>query len=124
MSDYVNKAYEDTLVRIFHAHEEVSYIAVMNDKLGVVAQKGFLDFHPAKLEKLHVQAALLVKMCSVWAESFGNFDYACASFMSTYEVMVAPLSEKLQMLVVVPHKPGINLKAIKDDVAAFFRSMK
>lgn len=124
MSDYINKTYEDTLARIFNAHGEVSYIAVMNDKLGVVAQKGFLDFHPSKLEKLHVQAALLVKMCSVWAESFGNFDYACASFMATYEVMVAPLSEKLQMLVVVQHKPGINLKAIKDDIAAFFKSVK
>jgi hypothetical protein len=60
---------------IFRSYEDISYIAVLTDKLKIVAQKGFIELHPSKLHILHVQAGLLVNMSSVWSESLGSLDY-------------------------------------------------
>ena len=80
---------------IFRSYEDVSYLAVVDEKLKVMAQKGFIELHPSKLHILHVQAALLVNMSSVWSESLGELDYICASFDSKSEIIAMRLPGKM-----------------------------
>lgn len=109
---------------LFRSHEDLSYIAIVNDKLKVIAQKGFIDLHPSKLHILHVQAALLVNMSSVWSESLGRLDYTCASFDSRSEIIALPLPERLHLVAVLSSVHKKSLDSIREDIVRQFQSIR
>lgn len=109
---------------LFRSHEDLTYIAVVSDKLNVIAQKGFIDLHPSKLHILHVQAALLVNMSSVWSESLGRLDYTCASFDSRSEIVAMPLPNRLHLVAVLSSIHKKSLDSIREDIVRHFRSVK
>jgi hypothetical protein len=108
---------------IFQAHQGVSYLAIMDHNLTTVVQKGFLDLHPSKLKKFHIQTALVIKVCAVSSESFGILDHVTASFNSAYKVMVVPLSARLHMVVVAPHGTDGALEKVRLDIISRFKSL-
>lgn len=114
---------EQVADRIFQTHQGISYLTIMDHNLTTVVQKGFLDIHPSKLKKFHIQTALVIKVCAVSSESFGILDHVTASFNSTYKVMVVPLSTRLHMVVVAPHGTGDALNEIKRDIISHFKSL-
>ena len=107
--------------QIFQGHKEISYIAIVDEMAKVIVQKGFLEVHPSKLEKFHIQTALLVKVCSVSAESFGLLDYVTASFNSRTNAMIVPLSRKFHMVIVAPHSAEISMQIIRHDISSHFK---
>ena len=107
--------------RVFQSHEDISYIAIVNDKLKVVAHRGFIELHPSKLHILHVQAALLVNMSSVWSESLGNLDYTCASFDSKSEIVALPLPNNMHLVAVLSFVHKKDLDDIRLDIVKQFR---
>ena len=107
---------------IFSSYEDISYIAVLTDKLKIVAQKGFIELHPSKLHILHVQAGLLVNMSSVWSESLGSLDYICASFDSKSEIIAMPLPNKLQLVAVISSLHKKDLESIRRGIVERFKS--
>ena len=107
--------------RVFRSHEDISYIAIVNDKLKVLKHKGFIDLHPSKLQILHVQAALLVNMSSVWSETLGKLDYTCASFDSKSEIIAMPLFGKLHLVAVLSSMHKKDLGSIRSDIVKQFR---
>jgi hypothetical protein len=107
--------------RVFQSHEDISYIAIVNDKLKVVAHRGFIELHPSKLQILHVQAALLVNMSSVWSESLGNLDYTCASFDSKSEIVALPLPNNMHLVAVLSFVHKKDLDNIRSDIVKQFR---
>ena len=117
-ADFLTKAVE----RIFSAQEDISYIAAVNNKLKIIVQKGFIDLHPSKLHVLHVQAALLVGMSSVWSESLGRLDYTCASFNSKSEILVFPIDNEVHILAVLAPASKKNLDALKEHIVRQFKS--
>lgn len=119
-SDSLNQAIEE----IFSSYEDISYIAVVSEKLKVVAQKGFIELHPSKLHILHVQAGLLVNMSSVWSESLGSLDYICASFDSRSEIIAMSLPNKMQLVAVVSSVHKKNRENIRLGIVNHFRSIK
>lgn len=112
-SDYADETFEKVVNRVFEAHQSISYISIMDDQLNMKAYKGFVDMHPAKLKKLRIQAILLVKMCSIWSEPFGSLEYSCASFSSRQDIMVVPLSNRLNMVVIISQTDEVTLRAIR-----------
>ena len=106
---------------IFQAHQGVSYLAIMDHNLATLVQKGFLDLHPSKLKKFHIQTALVIKVCAVSSESFGTLDHVTASFNSTYKVMVVPLSARLHMVVVAPHGTDDALEKVRLNIISRFK---
>lgn len=119
-SDNLAKIIDD----LFRLHEDLSYIAIVNDKLKAVVQRGFIELHPSKLHILHMQAALLVNMSSVWSESLGRLDYICASFDSRSEIIAMPLQGKLHLVAVLSSVHRESLDAIRGDIVRQFRSVK
>lgn len=111
------EAFEQAAEGVFKAHQSVSYIAVVDDNVARLAQKGSVSLHPTNLQKFHVQAALLVRLSGISAELFGALDYVSASFDSRFAVMVAPLSSRLHVVVVTLHASKYELDAIWRDVA-------
>jgi len=109
---------------IFRTYEDVSYLAVVDEKLKVIAQKGFIELHPSKLHILHVQAALLVNMSSVWSESLGDLDYICASFDSKSEIIAMRLPGKMQVVAVLSSVHKKNLESVRMGIIGQFRSVK
>jgi len=109
---------------IFRSYEDVSYLAVVDEKLKVIAQKGFIELHPSKLHILHVQAALLVNMSSVWSESLGDLDYICASFDSKSEIIAMRLPGKMQVVAVLSSVHKKNLESVRIGIIGQFRSVK
>lgn len=107
--------------QVFQGHREISYIAIVDEMAKVIVQKGFLEVHPSKLEKFHIQTALLVKVCSVSAESFGLLDYVTASFNSRTNAMIVPLSRKFHMVIVAPHLAEISMQIIRHDISSHFK---
>ena len=107
---------------IFSSYEDISYIAVLTDKLKIVAQKGFIELHPSKLHILHVQAGLLVNMSSVWSETLGALDYICASFDSKSEIIAMPLPNKLQLVAVISSLHKKDLEGIRRGIVERFKS--
>ena len=117
-ADFLTKAVE----RIFDTQEDISYIAAVNNKLKIIVQKGFIDLHPSKLHVLHVQAALLVGMSSVWSESLGRLDYTCASFNSKSEILVFPIDPETHVLAVLSPTNKKDLDLVKEQVVRQFKS--
>ena len=121
-----SKSLGDPLARsieeVFSAYEDISYIAAVNSKLKIIAQKGFIELHPSKLHVLHVQAALLVGMSSVWSESLGKLDYTCASFNSKSEILVFPLSGDVHVVAVLSPTTKKSEDSLKQDIVAQFKS--
>ena len=109
---------------IFRSYEDVSYLAVVDENLKVIAQKGFIELHPSKLHILHVQAALLVNMSSVWSESLGDLDYICASFDSKSEIIAMRLPGKMQVVAVLSSVHKKNLESVRTGIIGQFRSVK
>ncbi len=124
MNGLANETFVQAIERIFQANENIAYMAVVDDEIKVIASKGFLDLHPSKMEKLHIQAAMLVKMCSLWTEDFGKLNFAGANFLDKYEILAIPLSKRLQAVAVLSHATEANLKALKESIAAQFKSLK
>lgn len=112
IGDSINQAVE----HVFDTYEDVSYIAAVNSKLKVLAQKGFLELHPSKIHILHVQAALLVGMSSVWSESFGTLDYTSASFNSKSEIVVFPIGPDVHVLAVLTPSTKKNMDIVKKEI--------
>jgi hypothetical protein len=119
----VNETFAQALERIFANNENIVYIAVLDNDVSVIAHKGFLDIHPSKMEKLHIQALMLAKMTSLWAEDFGRVDYVGASFVNKGEVIVIPLSKRLQAVAVLSYVTDENLKRLKETIVAQFKSL-
>ena len=122
--DYASDNLDQLVDRVFHSHEDISYIAIVSDKLKVITQQGFIELHPSKLHILHVQAALLVNMSSVWSESLGSLDYTCASFDSKSEILVLPLTDKMHLVAVLSSVHKKDLDGIRSDIVSQFRSVK
>ena len=118
--DSLNRVIEE----IFSLHQDVSYIAVVSEKLQIIAQKGFIDLHPSKLHILHVQAGLLVNMSSVWSESLGTLDYICASFDSRSEIIAMPLPNKMQLVAVLSLVHKDDRENIRRTIVTHFKSVK
>jgi hypothetical protein len=114
---------QETIEQLFSAHEDILYIAAVNDKLDVAMQKGLLDLHPSKLHMLHVQAALLVGMSSVWSESLGHLDYVSASF-DAVEVVVMALPDKMYLIAVISCAGNREPRGTKDNIVKQFRSIQ
>ena len=118
----------DNLVQVidtlFRSHEDLSYIAIIDDRLKVIAQQGFIELHPSKLHILHVQAALLVNMSSVWSESLGRLDCICASFDSKSEIIAMPLPGRLHLVAVLSSVHRKSLDHVREDIVRQFRSVK
>lgn len=108
---------------IFQAHQGISYLAILDHDLATVVQKGFLDLHPSKLKKFHIQTALVIKVCAVSSESFGTLGHVIVSFNSAYRMMVMPLSARLHMVVVAPHGTDGVLNEIRRDIISQFKSL-
>ncbi len=111
------------LDRIFSSYEDISYIAIVTEKLQVIAQKGFIELHPSKLHILHVQAGLLVNMSSVWSESLGTLDYICASFDSKSEIIAMPLPNKMQLVAVISEVHKKVREEIRLGIISQFKSI-
>jgi hypothetical protein len=118
--DILNRVIEE----LFRSYQDVSYIAVLSEKLQIVAQKGFIDLHPSKLHILHVQAGLLVNMSSVWSESLGTLDYICASFDSKSEIIAMPLPNKMQVVAVVSLVHKSDRESIRRAIVNQFASVR
>ena len=118
--DGLNQAIE----KIFNEYEDISYLAVVSEKLEIIVQKGFIDLHPSKLHILHVQAGLLVNMSSVWSESLGRLDYIAASFDSKSEIIAMPLPNKKQLVAVVSSIHKKNHETIRLGIVNRFKSME
>ena len=118
--DSLNRVIEE----IFSLHQDVSYIAVVSEKLQIIAKKGFIDLHPSKLHILHVQAGLLVNMSSVWSESLGTLDYICASFDSRSEIIAMPLPNKMQLVAVLSLVHKDDRENIRRTIVTHFKSVK
>ena len=116
-NESVGESLSQSMVRIFDSYEDISYIAAVNSKLKVLSQKGFLELHPSKMHVLHVQAALLVGMSSVWSENLGQLDYTCASFNSKSEIVVFPITSDVHVLAVLNHKAEKSMDAVKQGIA-------
>lgn len=120
-----NRSVGDTLAesieRVFDSYEDISYIAAVNTKLKIIAQKGFLDLHPSKMHVLHVQAALLVGMSSVWSESLGKLDFTSASFNSKSEILVFPISPDVHILAVLSPAAEMTTTTAKQDIVHEFK---
>src|ERR1051326_4944800 len=116
-NESVGESLSQSMDRIFDSYEDISYIAAVNSKLKVLSQKGFLELHPSKMQVLHVQAALLVGMSSVWSENLGQLDYTCASFSSKSEIVVFPITNDVHVLAVLNHKAEKSMDAVKQDIA-------
>jgi hypothetical protein len=112
---------EQVADRIFQAHQGISYLAIMDQNLTTIVQKGFLDFHPSKLKKFHIQTSLVIKVCTVSSELFGGLDHVTASFTSTNKVMVVPLSTRLHLVVVAPNGTEETLQQVKRDIISNFK---
>jgi len=117
-ADFLTRAVE----RIFDSQEDISYIAAVNNKLKIIVQKGFIDLHPSKLHVLHVQAALLVGMSSVWSETLGRLDYTCATFNSKSEILVFPIDAETHILAVLSPTNKENPDALKEQIVRQFKS--
>lgn len=124
MSGLANETFAQAIDRIFDANESIAYMAVVDDDIKVIAHKGFLDIHPSKMEKLHIQATMLVKMCALWSEDFGRVEFVGASFIDKYEIMAIPLSKRLQAVAVLSHVTEENLKSLKKSIATQFKSLR
>lgn len=124
MTGLANETFAQAIDRIFKANENIAYMAVVDDEIKVIAHKGFLDLHPSKMEKLHIQATMLVKMCSLWTEDFGKLNFVGANFLDKYEILAIPLSKRLQAVAVLSHATEENLKALKESIAAQFKSLR
>lgn len=122
MSTEVYDGLSRAIEEIFSSFEDISYMAVVNDQLKIVVQKGFIDLHPSKLHILHVQAALLVNMSSVWSESLGKPDYICASFDSKSEILAMALPNKMQLVAVLSSLHKKDLGSIRLGIVNHFRS--
>jgi hypothetical protein len=120
--DCGNDSLNQIIDRVFRSHEDISYIAIVNDKLKVLAHRGFIELHPSKLQILHTQAALLVNMSSVWSESLGNLDYTCASYDSKSEIVALPLSHRMHLVAVLSSVRKTDLDSIRLDIVRQFRS--
>lgn len=118
--DVLNRVIDE----LFSSHQDVSYVAVLSEKLKIVAQKGFIDLHPSKLHILHVQAGLLVNMSSVWSESLGTLDYICASFDSKSEIIAMPLPNKMQVVAVVSLVHKNDRESIRRAIVEQFASVR
>jgi hypothetical protein len=121
---YATETLEQVTEQIFEKYREISYIAIIDEAAKVVAQRGFLELHPAKLDKFHIQTALLVKVCSVSAESFGTLDHVTASFGSKSNAMIVPISRKFHMAIVLPHSAEISMQIIRHEISACFNPCK
>lgn len=121
-NEYSSANLAQIIDKVFRSHEDISYIAIVNDKLKVLKHKGFIDLHPSKLQILHVQAALLVNMSSVWSESLGKLDYTCASFDSKSEIVALPLPNKLHLVAILSSVHKKDLGNIRSDIVKQFRS--
>ena len=120
-TSYAVETLEQMAEQIFQGHEEISYIAVVDDMAKVIVEKGFLEMHPSKLEKFHIQTALLVKVCSVSAESCGLLDYVTTSFNSKTNAMVVPFSRKFHVVIVAPHSAEISMQIVRHDISSHFK---
>lgn len=114
--DYAKETFESAANDIFKEHEEISYLAIVDEAVKIIAQKGFLDVHPSKLEKFHIQALLMAKVCDVSSESFGKLEQVCASFNDKYEVLVIPLSRRLCAIAVMTHAPKGTPELVGKDI--------
>ena len=115
---------KQAIEEIFKTYEDISYIAIVSEKLKIIAQNGFIELHPSKLHILHVQAGLLVNMSSVWSESLGTLDYICASFDSRSEIIAMPLPNKMQLVAVVSSLHKKNHESIRLGIVNQFKSIK
>lgn len=116
--DYAKETFEAAAEEIFREHEEISYLAVVDDQVKIIAQKGFLEVHPSKLEKFHIQALLMAKVCDVSSESFGTLQQVCATFNDKYEVAVIPLSRRLCAIAVLTHAPQGTVEKVGTGIKA------
>lgn len=117
--DGLDRAIEE----IFSLYEDISYIAVITDKLKVVAQKGFIELHPSKLHIMHIQAGLLVNMSSVWSDSLGSLDYICASFDSKSEIIAMAMPGKMQLVAVISSLHKKELDSVRHGIVKHFKSI-
>ena len=124
LSSEAPESLDQIIEEIFKLYEDVSYIAVVSEKLKVIAQKGFIDLHPSKLHILHVQAGLLVNMSSVWSESLGTLDYICASFDSRSEIIAMPLPNKMQLVAVLSLAHKEERENIRRGIVTHFKSIR
>jgi hypothetical protein len=122
-NDCTNDNLNQIIDRVFRSHEDISYIAIANDKLKVIAHRGFIELHPSKLQILHVQAALLVNMSSVWSELLGNLDYTFASFDSRSEIVAMPISNKLHLVAILSSVHKKDLAGIRSEIIKQFKSI-
>ena len=109
---------------IFNQYEDITYLAIVSEKLKIIVQKGFIDLHPSKLNILPVQAGLLVNMSSVWSESLGRLDYIAASFDSKSEIIAMPLPNKMQLVAVVSSIHKKSHEAIRLGIMNHFKSIE
>lgn len=116
--DYAKETFESAASEIFKEHEEISYLAIVDDMVKIIAQRGFLEVHPSKLEKFHIQALLMAKVCDVSSESFGTLQQVCATFNDKYEVVVMPLSKRLCAIAVLTHAPAGTAEKIGTSIKA------
>lgn len=123
MNDLTSETFAKALEQIFARNESIAYIAVLDNDVKVVAHKGFLDMHPSKIEKLHIQTLMLVKMSALWAEEFGHVDFVGASFVNKGEIVAIPLSKRLQAIVVLTYVTEENLRKLKESIVAQFKSL-
>lgn len=123
MKGLTNETFAKALERIFSKNENIAYIAILDNDVNVVAHQGFLDMHPSKIEKLHIQTLMLVKMSALWAEEFGRVDFLGASFVNKGEIMAVPLSKRLQAIVVLSYATEENLRLLKESIVAQFKSL-
>lgn len=118
-----NETFVQALDRIFAKNENIVYIAILDNDVNVVAHKGFLDMHPSRIEKLHIQVLMLTKMSALCAEDFGCVDFVCASFVNKGKIMAIPLSKRLQAVVVLSYVTEENLRRLKESIVGQFKSL-
>lgn len=123
MNNLTSETFAKALEHIFAENESIAYIAVLDNDVKVVAHMGFLDMHPSKIEKLHIQTLMLVKMSALWAEEFGHVDFIGASFVNRGEVVAIPLSKRLQVIVVLTCVMEENLRKLKQTITSQFKSL-
>lgn len=119
-----NETFAQAVDRIFKENENIAYMAVVDDEIKVIAHDGFLDLHPSKLEKLHIQAVMVVKMCSLWSEDFGRLNFVSAAFVDKYEILAVPLSKRLQVVAVLSHTTEENLRSLRASIITQFKSLR
>jgi hypothetical protein len=123
MTGLTSETFAQALKKVFAKNENIAYIAVLDNDVNVIAHEGFLDMHPSKIEKLHIQALMLAKMTALWAEDFGHVDFVGASFVNKGEIMAIPLSKRLQAVVVLSYVTEENLRLLKESIIAQFKSL-